>query len=194
MRRRKVLLVGTAAVLGLALAACGDDSGSSSSATLAASSAPAATAGSTAAGGSATTAAPGGIDYGYGSGSGSTAATTPAATGTTVSVVDNPTLGPILVGPDGRTLYLFQADSGTTTACTGACASAWPALAAASPSAGAGVDASKLQTANAQVANQVVYNGHLLYYYAKDTKPGDVLGNSVPKWKAVTPAGDAVAA
>src|SRR4051812_27824310 len=36
--------------------------------------------------------------------------------------------GSILVDSQGRTLYLFQRDSGTTSACSGACAVEWPAL------------------------------------------------------------------
>jgi predicted lipoprotein with Yx(FWY)xxD motif len=34
--------------------------------------------------------------------------------------------GKALVGSNGRTLYLFQADMHGTSACTGACAAAWP--------------------------------------------------------------------
>lgn len=113
-----------------------------------------------------------------------------AASGATVSVATDPKLGQILVGPDGRTLYLFAVETGTTSMCTAGCAPTWPALAASgTPTGGSGVDASKLGTANGQVANQVTYNGHLLYYFAGDSKPGDVHGTSIPQWYAVTPAG-----
>lgn len=37
-------------------------------------------------------------------------------------------LGTILVDSQGRTLYLFQKDSGTTSTCPGACAAASPPL------------------------------------------------------------------
>src|SRR5439155_3878399 len=37
-------------------------------------------------------------------------------------------LGDVLVDRQGRTLYLFARDSGTTSACTGACAVSWPPL------------------------------------------------------------------
>jgi predicted lipoprotein with Yx(FWY)xxD motif len=125
------------------------------------------------------------------------AATTPtsgaaAATDATVQVADNPTLGKILVDADGRTLYLFEKYNGTTTACTGGCAGAWPALAAAQPTAGDGVDASKLATADAQVPDQVVYNGHLLYYFATDTAPGDIKGADIASWYALDANGDKV--
>lgn len=113
--------------------------------------------------------------------------------GTTVQVADNPDFGPILVGPNGHTLYLFERDEGTTTACTGGCASAWPALAASGePTAGDGADASLLSTADAQVPNHVAYNGHLLYFYAQDNAPGDVNGINVEAWFPVSPEGDKV--
>ena len=56
-------------------------------------------------------------------------------------------LGKILVNSKGRTLYLFQADSGTTSACADACAVAWPPLTSATPKAGKGAKASLVSTA-----------------------------------------------
>jgi predicted lipoprotein with Yx(FWY)xxD motif len=35
-------------------------------------------------------------------------------------------LGKILVNSKGHTLYMFKKDKGTKSACTGACAKAWP--------------------------------------------------------------------
>ena len=35
-------------------------------------------------------------------------------------------LGKFLVDSQGRTLYLFEKDTGTKSMCSGACASAWP--------------------------------------------------------------------
>lgn len=111
----------------------------------------------------------------------------------TVSVAQNPAQGSILVDGAGRTLYMFEKDNGTKSACTGACASVWPAYtAAASPSAGSGVDASSLTTAAGQVANQVTYHGHLLYFYSGDTAPGDVKGVGIPNWYPVSPSGSKV--
>src|SRR3954452_16457834 len=37
-------------------------------------------------------------------------------------------LGDVLVDGQGRTLYLFKRDSGTMSACTGACTINWPPL------------------------------------------------------------------
>jgi predicted lipoprotein with Yx(FWY)xxD motif len=110
----------------------------------------------------------------------------------TVKVADNPKFGKLLVGADGRTLYLFEKDSGTTTACTGGCVDNWPALTATSPTGGDGVDQSKLSTADGEKPNQVVYNGHLLYYFAGDKAAGDVNGAGIPAWYPVNPSGDKI--
>ena len=110
----------------------------------------------------------------------------------TVQVSEHPELGALLVADDGRTLYLFERDEGTNTACTGACADNWPALAAAEATAGDGVDASKLSTVDGQVPNHVVYNGHLLYRFAGDSAPGDVNGASIASWFPVDPDGNKI--
>jgi len=110
---------------------------------------------------------------------------------TTVMIVKNPTLGDILVDSNGMTLYLFLKDTGTTTACTGACAQNWPALTSDSPNAGSGAETSLLGTAGG--TNQVTYNGHLLYTFVKDKNPGDVNGQGVlDAWYAVSPSGNPV--
>ena len=178
MKRFRPLLVLVVAVL--LLAACGDDSSS----------------GDDSAASDTTAAADSGPDYG---GSSDTTAapdttTAPADTGaTTVALADLGDVGEGLVDADGLTLYLFEQDDGTTSACTGACADAWPALVAdGTPSGGEGIDASLLATADGQVPDQVVYNGHLLYHFASDTAPGDVNGLGIPSWYPVDAAGDAI--
>jgi predicted lipoprotein with Yx(FWY)xxD motif len=154
-----------AAVLGLALTAC--SSSKSTSSTTVASAAP----------------------------SGTTATTAAPVSATSSGVVSVAKVGAdqALVGPNGHTLYLLETETGTTSQCTGGCAAIWPGLASAgAPSAGSGVDATKLSTANGQVPNQVTYNGHLLYYFGADSAPGDVKGTSIPHWYPVSPAGDKI--
>ena len=77
---------------------------------------------------------------GYGSGvtaAGASTAPQKATKGKSATVrVEKTNLGKILVNSKGRTLYLFQADSGTTSACTDACAAAWPPLTSATPKIG----------------------------------------------------------
>jgi predicted lipoprotein with Yx(FWY)xxD motif len=113
--------------------------------------------------------------------------------GAALSVAQNPAQGSILVNSAGRTLYLFEKDHGTTSACTGACAQVWPGYSAgATPSAGSGVDATKLATAAGQVPAQVTYDGHLLYTFSGDSAPGDAKGVGIPNWYPVSPSGDKV--
>ena len=69
----------------------------------------------------------------------------PSATGSKVAVATNSKLGQILVDDKGITLYLFVADTGTTSTCYTSCANIWPPLLTdGAPQAGTGVDASKL--------------------------------------------------
>jgi predicted lipoprotein with Yx(FWY)xxD motif len=124
-----------------------------------------------------------------------TTAAAAAASGTkTLALKSNDELGSFLVGPNGKTLYLFEKDTGTTSACAAdPCRATWPALTATdAPTAGDGVNASLASTATGQVANQVVYNGHLLYYFSGDTKPGDVNGLGIPSWYPVDASGNKI--
>jgi predicted lipoprotein with Yx(FWY)xxD motif len=144
-------------------------------------------------------ATPGSDSTGYGAGSALESTAAPAqssASMSTVNVADNSQLGSILVDQNGMTLYLFLNDTqgAGTSACSGGCAAIWPALAATSPTAGTGVDASKLGTiTRSDGTMQVTYNGWPLYLYAPDTKPGDTNGQGVKSvWYVVAPSGDAV--
>ncbi|MEN3280245.1 MAG: hypothetical protein V7607_1385 [Solirubrobacteraceae bacterium] len=116
----------------------------------------------------------------------------------TVGVANNGNLGKILDNSDGRTLYLFAKDSGTNSACTGACASAWPPLrASGKPSVGVGASASVVGTTRRSDGQpQVTYNGHPLYTYAGDQNPGDTNGEGLTAfgggWFALSPAGTQV--
>jgi predicted lipoprotein with Yx(FWY)xxD motif len=106
-----------------------------------------------------------------------------SATGKTLSLAKD-SHGIFLIGPDGHTLYVYAKDTGTTSACTGACASAWPPLmATATPTTGPGVDPTKVTV----VSGQVAYGGHLLYYFANDTAPGQTNGVGIPNWNLLGP-------
>jgi predicted lipoprotein with Yx(FWY)xxD motif len=107
-------------------------------------------------------------------------------------------LGQILVDSQGRTLYLFQKDTSTTSTCTGACAAAWPPLRATSqPAIGSGANAALVGTTpRSDGAPQVTYNGHPVYTFTGDQKPGDTNGEGVnafgASWFALTPTGNQV--
>jgi predicted lipoprotein with Yx(FWY)xxD motif len=140
-------------------------------------------------------------------GSGGGAATAAAvstpktSTGASATVgVANSSLGSILVNSTGRTLYLFKADVGAKSACTGACAAAWPPLlSTGKPTAGTGLTASKLGTITRSGGNQqVTYNGHPLYSFINDKKPGQTTGQGSTAfgaaWLALSPAGNQISA
>jgi predicted lipoprotein with Yx(FWY)xxD motif len=138
-----------------------------------------------------------------GSGGAATAATVPPKTSTGASAtvgVANTSLGSILVDSTGRTVYLFKADVGAKSACTGACATAWPPLLAkGTPAAGTGLTASTLGTITRSGGNhQVTYNGHPLYLFIKDKKPGQTTGQGVTAfgaaWFALSPSGSQTSA
>jgi predicted lipoprotein with Yx(FWY)xxD motif len=136
-----------------------------------------------------------------GSGGGAaTAAPTSAppktASGASATVgVANTGLGKILVNSQGRTLYLFKADTGTKSTCSGACAVAWPPLRANSkPTVGSGANPSLVRsTPRSDGKPQVTYNGHPLYLYAADQKAGDTNGQGInafgAAWFALNSAG-----
>jgi predicted lipoprotein with Yx(FWY)xxD motif len=143
-------------------------------------------------------AACGGGNDDQGSGTAVTVAPTTTAaqetSGTTVAVA-NSKLGDILVDADGRTLYAFTKDKGDQSACSGQCATNWPAL-TGTATAGTGVQAALLSTSKqANGSTQVTYGGKPLYYFAGDAKPGDTNGQGVGKvWFAVRGDGELVKA
>ena len=104
--------------------------------------------------------------------------------------------GTFLVDAEGRSLYLFTADSPGVSTCEGDCLVTWPALVDDTPVAGDGVDAMLLgTTTRADGTVQVTYGGWPLYRFAGDSAPGDVAGQGVNDvWFLVTPAGEAIGA
>ena len=122
----------------------------------------------------------------------------PASAGTVAVASSN--LGDILVDAQGRTIYLFGADTGTKSACSGACAVNWPPLVTSgTPTVGNGAATSLVGTATRSGGEQqVIYNGHPLYLFAGDQKAGDTNGQGVNafggSWYALTAAGNQVTA
>ena len=135
-------------------------------------------------------------------GSSSTSSTTSTATSSPrpVSIVGTKTssLGTFLVDAKGRALYLWDADHGSKSTCSGACAQAWPPLTtAAMPKASGAVKASLLgTTTRSDGSREVTYAGHPLYYFEGDTMPGQTTGQGNDgfgsPWWVVSPAGKAI--
>jgi predicted lipoprotein with Yx(FWY)xxD motif len=166
------LATGVGGAVGVAMLVAACSSGSSSSSTGAASSSPA--------GASAPSSA-------AASGSGATVITTASSSGNT-----------FLTSGSGRAIYMWAKDTGAASACTGACASAWPPVTSPATAAGS-AKASDLGTiTRSDGTKQVTYDGHPLYYFVGDTGAGTATGqgsdNFGAKWWLVSPAGSDVTA
>ncbi|HLH73350.1 MAG TPA: DUF5666 domain-containing protein [Chloroflexota bacterium] len=118
-----------------------------------------------------------------------------ATSGASVMVTTDPKLGPILTASNGRTLYKFAKDQPNVSNCTGNCLGIWPPLTASgTPTLAEGVPGKLDVLVRPDGIHQVTYNGIPLYYYSKDTKPGDTNGQGVGgNWSVVAPSAAASA-
>jgi len=152
-------------------------------------------------------AACGGSSTSSSSGSGSTpsygaakpsTSNTSNSSGTASVSTKTSSLGTFLVDGNGRALYLWDADHGSMSTCSGACAQAWPPVTTTgTPKASGAVKASLLGTTKrADGSREVTYAGHPLYTFAGDTQAGQTNGQGSngfgAPWWVVTPAGKAL--
>ena len=104
--------------------------------------------------------------------------------------------GTALVDGAGRTVYLFEADNGTSSTCYGQCAQIWAPVPAGGPTSGGAQAALVGTTTRTDGSSQVTYNGHPLYYFANDKAAGDARGQGINRfgggWYVVDPAGDKI--
>jgi predicted lipoprotein with Yx(FWY)xxD motif len=118
----------------------------------------------------------------------SMAALAAAATlGGCATMNDSPvkTMDGVLVGAGGMTLYTFDRDAAGSgkSVCNGPCATNWPPLMASKAPGG---DYSVITRDDGKT--QLAYKGKPLYYWIKDTKPGDKTGEGVNQvWRTARP-------
>ncbi|MCP2336371.1 COG4315 family predicted lipoprotein [Actinomadura rupiterrae] len=86
--------------------------------------------------------------------------------------------GTALTDETGTALYLFAADRGRSSGCTGTCLAMWPPyLTRGAPRAASGARSDLLGTVQRpDGTTQVTYAGHPLYRYKKDYYTGDARG------------------
>jgi len=130
-----------------------------------------------------------------GSGRSAGSGSTPAGA-VTVMLTSGP-LGQYLSDGSGRALYMWAADTHGRSTCYEACATAWPPLIGPA-TAGTGGDRGLLTSApRTDGTTQVVYGEYPLYYFVKDTAPGDTLGQGSnefnAKWWVVGADGEPIA-
>jgi predicted lipoprotein with Yx(FWY)xxD motif len=106
--------------------------------------------------------------------------------------------GRILFDGRGFVLYAFTRDARGKSACSGACAAAWPPFIVKSrPRAGAGIVGRRLDTTRRGDGSlQATYAGRPLYYYVGDRRPGQILCQNVSEyggiWRVIRPSGNLV--
>jgi predicted lipoprotein with Yx(FWY)xxD motif len=112
-----------------------------------------------------------------------------------LETAENAVIGTYVTDGAGRTLYRFDEDSAKPpkATCNGDCAKAWPPLLIKSPGKiyPKGIDPQIIgYVERADGHCQVTINGWPVYYFAKDQKAGDILGQGVKgTWFAIDPKG-----
>ena len=107
---------------------------------------------------------------------------TPATPSVVLNVMTSPTLGTYLVATNGMTLYT------TAGTCTGSCAIAWPPYTVPAGAIAGGVNVSGIVGTTALAGGlQVTYKGMPLYFWSKDSKPGDTTGENVGGFTVAKP-------
>jgi predicted lipoprotein with Yx(FWY)xxD motif len=127
----------------------------------------------------------------------STSAQQPPSSGAVLKTAST-SIGTVLVDGNGRTVYEFANDRGSTSTCTGACASDWPPVAAPTslPSSLPGVSGHLGTTTRDDGSRQLTVAGHPVYTFSGDTGPGQTNGQGIRLngglWTAVSPSGEPV--
>ncbi len=106
-------------------------------------------------------------------------------------------LGTILAaGPKHLTVYLFEADKGSSSSCSGACAKVWPPVTSEgkATASGSAVSGDLGTTMRSDGTQQVTYKGHPLYFYDDDKDSGDAYGQGSKAfgagWYVLKPSGE----
>ena len=95
--------------------------------------------------------------------------------------------GDYLTDFQGMTLYTFDKDTAGVSNCSGSCATLWPPYSSGATAQGT-MPANITVITRADGSKQFAWNGMPLYYYAKDAKAGDLLGDGVGGvWHLVKP-------
>lgn len=122
-------------------------------------------------------------------------ASAPVSKAVTLQIAQNNTLGQIISDGDGRTLYLLTKDGKNTSNCYDKCEQSWPpVLPAGQPTLKDPISTALISTTVRKDGSvQLTYNGWPLYYYAKDSAPGDTNGQSIGKvWWVVSGEGNPI--
>ena len=118
--------------------------------------------------------------------------------GSTVITTVSSSAGTFLANGSGHAVYLWTKDSSGMSACSGACAGAWPPVTTTGTvTASGGAKSSDLGTiTRSDGTKQVTYDGHPLYLFSGDSGSGMASGQGNDgfgaKWWLVSPSGSDV--
>jgi predicted lipoprotein with Yx(FWY)xxD motif len=135
---------------------------------------------------------------GYGTSTKSGANTSPTTAPSTASAgtvkTAQSSLGTILVDARGRTLYGFANDVNGTPTCDASCLSIWPAFTIhGAPKPATGLNGTALTTVTRDDGTSQLKAGKWpLYLFSGDTKAGDVKGQDLENFFAVSPDGSLI--
>ena len=104
-------------------------------------------------------------------------------------------VGKVLVDANGRTVYLFALDKPHVSRLSAAGRAVWPPFTSTTlPVARGG--ASGAQIGRISATKQITYDGHPLYYYVGDQRPGQTAGQGLnqfgARWYVLSASGSAV--
>jgi predicted lipoprotein with Yx(FWY)xxD motif len=124
------------------------------------------------------------------------AATTSAAPTALITTKQGKQGAILAYGPKRLTVYLFEADKGGASSCSGECATVWPPVSGHPQASGQAVPSHLGTITRADGTTQVTYNGHPLYLYSRDKDNGDSYGQGLnsfgASWYVLTPSGNKV--
>jgi predicted lipoprotein with Yx(FWY)xxD motif len=136
----------------------------------------------------------------------SSSASAPATTTTTAGASSSSTAVPVVIstkhnklgtilaaGKKRMTVYLFEADKGSHSSCSGKCATVWPPVTGKPTAAGRAVMPDLGTITRPGGGTQVTYKGHPLYFFIKDKDDEDAYGQGSKafgaNWYVLTPGG-----
>ncbi len=94
--------------------------------------------------------------------------------------VKTTSLGDVLTGEGGKTLYFFATDVAGDANCAGTCKDNWPIFYKETPTLSTSLKAADFTTiTRADGSKQTAFRGWPLYYFKNDTKAGEVKGENV---------------
>lgn len=110
------------------------------------------------------------------------APSTAAAANIVLTSATDSRIGNYLAASNGMTLYTYAKDKTGVSNCAGTCAVNWPPYSTASASGLAlsvGLSGALGTLTRSDASIQITYNGHPLYFFKNDKKPGDTAGEGV---------------